>query len=729
MDARAVAPPPGAGGLQAQLSAGHWYRVGAVAPRLRDHLRVHAHRYRGRLWYVVEDRLNGRYHRFDRRAWRILRRLDGRTTLDELWHALIGQGDEDAPSQDEILTLLGQLHGLDLLDSGTLPDLAELARRDRRQSRQQRLQRYLNPLALRFRLLDPDRFLKRAVEVLAPVLNRTGALLWLAWVAPAILLAGTHWSELSGNFAERVLAFDNLVLLWLVFPVVKAIHEIGHGIAVRLRGGEVHDMGIMLLIFLPVPYVDASSAWAFADRRDRMLVGAAGMLSELVVAAGAFYLWLWMSPGTARAIAYDVAVLASVTTVFFNANPLLRYDGYYVAADALEIPNLAQRAVRYWVYLLEHVCLRRRNAVSPVSAPGEAPWFALYAPLSFAYRLFVMFSIAVFVATKYFAIGLVIAIWSVGAGLGLPLYRALGWLRSNVAGSTADLRARRVLAAAAGALGVLLFVLPMPYHTQVDGVLWLPDSGVLRAGQSGFVDRVAAASGNRVGPDAEIVHLVDPALAENVIVGHARLDAAQVRYDAARLEDAARGQQLESEVTRERAEVRALEERARRLDVRSRSAGRLWLQDAEDLQGRFVKEGQILGYVIPDAPPRVRVIVSQDDAGRIRTGTSAVEVKLPFAPDREWPARVLRTVPAASDQLPSAAFGREGGGSVATDPRDTTGRKALVSHFEVELGLPDGFPYRLIGSRVSVRFEHPAEPLGYRVGRALRSLFLGYFHA
>jgi putative peptide zinc metalloprotease protein len=728
MDNRPLTQSDGAG-LHTQLVSSHWYRVAGVVPRLRQQLRVHAHRYRGRLWYVVEDKLNGRYHRFDRRAWRIIHLLNGTLTLEQLWHRLSAEAGAESPSQEDILALLGQLHSLDLLASGSLPDLAEAARRERSQSRLRRWQRYMNPLALRFRVFDPDRFLVRAVRVLKPVLNRRGAVLWLAWVLPAMVLAVSHWSELTSNFGERVLALDNLALLWLIFPLIKGLHEIGHGIACRLRGGEVHDMGVMLLVFLPVPYVDASSSWAFAKKRDRILVGAAGMLVELALAATAFYLWLWLEPGTAKAIAYDAAVLASVTTVLFNGNPLLRYDGYYIASDVLEIPNLAQRATRYWAYLIERWLLRRPDLLSPVMARGESAWFSIYAPLSFVYRLFVLFSIAMFISHRYFAVGAFIALWGLAAGVGLPLYRGLGWLRRMLLDARTGARGRRIALAAVGALGVLLFVLPLPHHTQVDGVLWLPDSGVLRAGQSGFVGQVMAHAGDQVLSGADIMSLHDSTLSAHVVEQAAKVEAAQVRYDAVRLENPSRGQQLASDLERQEAELHALQERAGRLDVHSAAPGRLWLHDSDNLPGQYVKQGEVLGYVIPAAAPRVRVIIDQTDADFIRSHTRSIAVKLPFAPGPTWAARVVRAVPAAMNELPSAALGREGGGAVATDPRDRSGRKALVSHFEYELALPDQFPYRFIGSRASVRFEHPAEPIVYRMWRGVRRLFLAFFHS
>lgn len=717
----------GGAALGAGLVSSHWYRVAGLAPRLREQLRLHAQRWRGEAWVLVEDRVNARYHRFDRQAWRIIRLLDGKRTLEQLWQQLAAQPDEDAPSQEDLLALLGQLHALDLLAADAVPDLAELAQRDRRQLRRRFASRWLNPFAIRVPLVDPDRWLQKLVRWLRPVLNRRGAWLWLALVLPALLLVPPHWRELGGNFSERLLALDNLLLLLVIFPLVKALHEIGHGVACRLGGGEVHDMGVMLLLLLPVPYVEASSSWAFPDKRARMLVGAAGMLVELAIAAIAFYLWLALEPGLARAIAFDVALLASVTTVVFNANPLLRYDGYYVLSDWLEIPNLAQRAGRWWGWLAERWLIGRREATSPARSRTEALWLALYAPVAFAYRMVVLFSIAIFLATQYFAVGVLVAVWGLVVSLALPLVKGGRWLAQQLHGPAAPRRGRRALAALAAVAVLLLFALPLPRHTQVDGVLWLPDDALLRAGQAGFIEDLALRDGAPVQPGELVLALDNPTLAAQIGAQLARTQAAQVRYDAAY---AAGPVELERQAVLLRHEQNALADlqaRAQQLQLRAASAGRLWLGRGDDLIGVFAQQGDLLGYVMPDAAPRVRVIVDQADAALIRSQTRAIEVRLPFATGRSWPVRVLRAVPAASHELPSAALGRTGGGAAATDPRDDSGRRSVETYFELELGLPDDFPYRLAGARVGVRFEHPSQALAPRIWLGLRRLFLRHF--
>ncbi len=170
---------------------------------------------------------------------------------------------------------------------------------------------------------------------------------------------------------------ENLLLMWLVFPVLKLCHEFGHAFAVKARGGEVHEMGVMLLVLTPVPYVDASSAWAFRSKWQRFAVGGAGMMVELFIASIALFLWLAVEPGMFRALLYNIMLIAGISTVLFNANPLLRFDGYYMLMDWLEIPNLRTRSTQYIIYLCEKYLFGgarpSRRSRRPASGRGSSP--------------------------------------------------------------------------------------------------------------------------------------------------------------------------------------------------------------------------------------------------------------------------------------------------------------------------------------------------------------------
>jgi putative peptide zinc metalloprotease protein len=473
-----------------------WYRVAHLRPRLREHADVHRHRYRGRVWYVLNDQVKGQAHRLSRASYLFVGGMDGSRTLDELWTETTKRAGQEAPSQDEVVRFLAQLHAADLLQSDAAPDAVELIERAGRIERSYLRRTLLNPFALRIPLWDPERFLTRTLPLVGWLFGRAGALLWLVTVVAAVLLAAGHWDELSANASDRILAADNLLLIALSYPAIKALHELGHAYAVKRFGGAVHELGLMLLVFLPVPYVDASAASGFRSKSQRVIVGAAGMLVEMFIAALATFVWLLVEPGLTRAVAFDVMLVAGVSTVLFNGNPLLRYDGYFILVDLLEIPNLAQRAVRYWGYLIEWYVFRTEGIAEFAATRGERIWFLHYAPAAFLYRQFVMLAIALFVASQYLAVGVALAVWSLFMSLVLPVAKAL-WQVIGIPRRNRN-RAIAITGGAIAAITAVLFLVPVPLHTTTEGVVWLPENANVRAATDGFARRLLVAPGTRV---------------------------------------------------------------------------------------------------------------------------------------------------------------------------------------------------------------------------------------
>ena len=240
-----------------------------------------------------------------------------------LWELANTGGEGDACTQNEIVDLLVQMHAAELLQVDSAPDSVALFQRYNKKRLATLKQWFLNPMSLKLPLVDPNKFLSRWAPSLAWLFSLKGALLWLAVVFPALFLAGQHWSELTNNLSDNVLSSSNLMVMVVVFPVVKLLHELGHGFASKVWGGAVHEMGLMFLVFAPVPYVDASSSAAFPSKYKRAIVAAAGMLVELFLAALALYVWLLIEPGIVRAMAFNVMVVAGVSTLAVNGNPLL----------------------------------------------------------------------------------------------------------------------------------------------------------------------------------------------------------------------------------------------------------------------------------------------------------------------------------------------------------------------------------------------------------------------
>ena len=215
-----------------------------------------------------------------------------------------------------------------------------------------------------------------------------------------------------GSQSAQLFTQQNLLLMAVLYPIVKAIHELGHAYAAKRWGGEVHEIGIMLLVFFPIPYVDASSSGLFSNKFARMTVGGAGIMVELGLAAIATLLWAASEPGIAQAAFYNVMVLCGVSTLLFNGNPLLKFDAYYVLADWWEEPNLQKVANGQLGYLIKKHLLRLPRATGLNRSVKQNSKLVSYSVLSYLYRTFIMFTIAVFVATQFFFVGVIMACMS-----------------------------------------------------------------------------------------------------------------------------------------------------------------------------------------------------------------------------------------------------------------------------------------------------------------------------
>jgi len=313
------------------------------------------------------------------------------------------------------------------------------------------------------------------------------------------------------------------------------------------------------------------------------------------------------------------------------------------------------------------------------------------------------------------------------ASVGIPLGKGLWALFTGPKFLPHAGRVRGVLLALVAFAVLMLVAVPMPYHTTAEGVVWMPEQAVVRARAPGFIERVVAAPGARLAAGAAVLQDADPTLDANLRAQAARVEEVRARYDSAWGVRPAQAGQLEEEVRREEAALERLREDERNLTVRTQAAGTLVIEQPLDLPGRYLKKGEVVGYVVGEYQPLVRLVVPQSVVDVVRLSTRSIEIMLPQDTATTWPATLVRAVPKAGKDLPSPALGRSGGGAFAVDPQDTHGIKSIESLFEFDLALPAQVPGRHIGSRVYVRFAHAPEPVGYRAWRALRRQFLSQF--
>jgi putative peptide zinc metalloprotease protein len=705
-----------------------WHRIEAMKPRLRRNIAVERHVIRGQVWYVTRERLTNRAHRFSPAVHFMLMRMDGTRTFDAIWREAVDHFGEDAPSQDQILRTASQLYLADVLHSDAAVDERELGERAGAERNRLTASNLRNPMFLRFPLLDPDRFLNATVHLVRPFCGWLGGAAWLlaiAWLASEMF---AHWDELTADMADRVLAAQSLLTILLVYPLLKILHEFGHAYATKLADEEVHEMGIMLLTFLPAPYVDASASALVPGKWRRAGIAAAGMIVELAVAALAMAVWLTAQPGLVRSIAYDTLFIASVSTLLFNGNPLLRFDAYYILSDLIEIPNLGSRAQRYYQYLAQKYLFGVEDARNPATARGESLWFAFYAPASFAYRLFTLFGISLFVASKYFFVGVALTVWMLASALLWPLVKAGKFILVSPELAGRRFRAGSAAALCVATLALLVAVLPFPSGTVARGVVWIPDESRIVAEASGNLVRFVAAPGQRVAHGEAIAILDDPFAAARQDKARARLAEIDARLLAAEAHSPYDAEVLRRQRDLARQELADMDRRADDLTLRAPHDGLFVAPHAADLRDNFIKRGDTIGYVMDGGPLVLRAAVPSAEFEMVRDRTQSVSARFEDAPwTRVDGMAVAREAPQATHLLPAAAFSAANGGPFVLDPSAKDKDVMLESAFEVDVRASELVAQRW-GDRVWVRFDHGGSPLIGRFYRYARQLFLGRFH-
>ncbi|MBT9486177.1 MAG: peptidase M50 [Rubrivivax sp.] len=720
--------------MQALLSE-HWHAVRYLRPRLREGVQPLHRVLRGQAWVLLQDPVTQRFHRVTPPVWRVLALLDGQRTLDQVWEAACAAaGEDEAISQHDLVQLMGALYGQDLLQTQVSPDAGEVLARYRKQQRSQLKQRWLNPMSLRLPLLFPDRWFDGQLGIARALFSRTAALLWLLFVAPAAVLAWQHWGALTENLSDRVLSAQNLLLLWFTYPVVKSVHEWAHGLAVKAGGGTVREIGLMFIVFTPVPYVDATASYRFPSKWARAGVAAAGILAELAIGAAAVYVWLAAEPGLVTALAFNVILIAGVSTLLVNGNPLMRYDGYFVLSDLLELPNLAQRATSCWAWVIDRWAFGAHDAQPPIGLPAgpagrrERLILLVYGLIAPIYRLLITIGLIWFVAQEYLLIGAIMALWASWTAFVMPLWKGWKHLRESPGLARKRSPALRRTVGALVVLALLIGVLPLPFHSVHPAVVWLPDEAIVRAEASGTVASSLPAPGSAVTPGQPLLQLEDPRQTAELAVAAAAVAQAEAQLRQAEVAEPARAGPLRTELAVRQARLGESQRRHAALQVVAGAAGRWVPAAATELPGRFVKRGEVLGFVVGGASARVRTAIVQEDGDLIRSRLSDapghVQVRLGHDIATVRPATLRRQVPGGEFNLVSPALGTSGGGNITVDPAQAGGTRSLQRVFDLELQLDQPTPLAVFGDRAWVRFDLGPAPLAWQWYIRLRQVFL-----
>jgi len=392
--------------------------------------------------------------------------------------------------------------------------------------------------------------------------------------------------------------------------------------------------------------------------------------------------------------------------------------------DYVEIPNLRQRATTYLIFLCERYLFGRKDAIAPVASRGERVWFVGFSVASFLYRILVILAILLLLGQMSLLLGIVFAASTAFAWLILPGIKIMNFLFTSP--RIRRVRKRALLASAGiiGGLVVLLGVIPVPFRTVAEGVVWVPEEGLVRGGADGFIDAISAKPDSWVVAGTVLIQCRDPDLDTEIRSLEAQLSELEARHRAAQQDDRVKAEIIAQQRYYVEEGLQRAQERRADLTMRSRTDGYFVLPQAEDLIGRFVRKGQQIGHIVERDKMTVRTVISQQDIDLVRGGGADVEVRLIERRERVDHAKVTRIVPAASDQLPSPALGSQGGGQLALDPTDKEGRKVVQRFFQVDVQLPADQRRVHVGGRAYIRFDLGWQPIGYQWYRNARQLFL-----
>jgi len=712
--------------MQTSLFSPLWYKYAQLKPKLKPQVRVQSQHYREQAWFLLINEANDTQFRINGTAYALIGRCDGKFTLQQVWQSLLDELGNAAPTQGEVIQLLNDLDQKEFVIYDVVPDMPNLFKRAKKKAVDRR-NAFINPFAFRIPLWNPTDFLNRIAAVPAWLINGVSLSIWFVLILVGLSLMVANWSELIAYAKTHMATARFILIAWLSFPIVKAIHELSHALAVRKWGGEVKEVGITLFMLTPAPYVDASAANAFKSNTRRAIVSLVGIMTELALAALALMVFVNTQAGWVHDTAFVVAFICSVSTLLFNGNPLLRFDAYYALTDIFSLPNLALRSRTYWTHLISLKVLDEKYVKPIHMAQGEEKWLLAYAPLSLLYSLFIFTSIVLWLGQKSVLLGLTVMTYVLLSMVIKPLIGMIKKIVLQAPAGLPQLKAKLVLSVVGGVLGAMFFLWPLPNVTNAQGVIWVPDHARLRAPTDGVIRQLLVKNNEQVTAGQTLLLLENPDLIAQAVSLQQQLAKLEIDQYQAMLTNPEQSVVIQERINKTLAEQARVKEKIDGLTIRSASNGYLMMHKQSDLLGVYVKKGDLLGYVMNKDTVNLRVALNAQDISLVQHDLLDVEVKTADHLSETMTANVQQITPSSSTQLPSMALGERGGGNLMTDPSDETGLTALQPVVMIDLNLPNRV-FERAGGRAYVRFNHQPSPLAFQIYRYLKQIFISQFN-
>jgi putative peptide zinc metalloprotease protein len=729
-----------------------------LSVRKRPDLRSSRHQYQGTGYWVVKEPVGLQYFRFHEEEYYILQMLDGHVSLEQIKEGFEAKFAPQKITFGDLQQFVGMLHRSGLVISNSPGQGRALRERGQKKKQKEFLGRAANIFALRFRGYDPER-------VLSKILPWTGWLFTIPTLIAALVLmaaAGLLIATQFDTFYEKLPSFqqffaaDRWLYLALTMAVVKIIHEFGHGISCKKFGGECHELGFMLLVFTPCLYCNVSDSWMLPNKWKRVWIGAGGIYMEMMLASIATFLWWFSEPGLLHDLCLNMMFLNAVSTIVINGNPLLRFDGYYILMDILEIPNLRQKSTEILKRKFQEICLGLELQEDPFLPRRNQGMFALYTIASVIYRWVVVFSICWFLIKVLEPYGLAVlgravAVAGFAGLIAQPIWQTIKFIRTP--GRLAKVKKGRLaatLGVAAAVIAAVCFI-PLPHHVDCAFQIEPVDTAqTVYAGTQGQIREVMVKAGDEVQAGQLIALLENPELEVALNDKLGELERAKLRKrmleDLMTIDPGAVAGELSAEIeliaSLERT-VAKMQTRRDRLRVMARRDGKVlppprkeakgdgeeqlpgWSGSPLDERNRgaLLSDADVICLVgAPDEMEAV-LVLDQGDRNLVSKGMD-VSLKFDAARTRTYEGQV-REIANSPLNAASMALSSQTGGDLQTEIDPATGQPVPRSvSFQVRVPLQevDGLPVR-IGYRGSAKIHTEPRSLGWRLWRLIVQTF------
>ena len=724
--------------------------------RMRADLTAKQQRYQGRPYWVVKEPVGLNYYRFQEEEYAILNMIDGHSSLDDLKERFEDEFPPQKITVEELGQFVGMLHRSGLVIADVPGQGRQLKKRRDERKRKELLGALSNILAIRFKGIDPDRLL----NWLHPTFRwmfRTGTVVCcLLFALSALMLVAVNFDTFQRSLPSfhQFFGANNWFYLGATLAVTKIIHEFGHGLSCKHFGGECHEMGVMLLVLTPCLYCNVSDSWMLPNKWHRAWIGAAGMYVELIIAATCTWIW-WFTrtnPGLLNNLCLSTMFVCSVSTLMFNANPLLRYDGYYILSDLTEIPNLRQKASSILNRKLGAWCLGLEEPEDPFLPQRNQVFFAIYSVAAAIYRWVVLFSILWFLYQvlepyRLKVVSQLLATVSVAGLVVQPLWKLGKFF--YVPGRVEQVKHRRLYATLAilAAVAAFVFFVPLPYHVMCNLEIKPRDAHSVYVTVPGRLENVHVASGQLVKKDQVLAELKN----EDLELAIADLEAQATEHMSSltslqriRQADAAAGNeipQVQELLAAVREQLRQKQLDRDRLALKSPAGGTVlpppetpqrpdttgelqtWHglpMDKRNLGAHF-NESVLFCNIGDPRKMEASIVIDQDDIEYVRRGQH-VEIKLEELPNRTYQSEIIEIGP--EYKVVSRQLTNKTGGELATRTDEAGLERPMNPSYPARAPLDDDEGLLFIGLRGKAKVAAQWQTLGQRGWR----LFLRTFN-